>query len=343
MKKRVFVVLGMARSGTSAIAKALNVLGVDLGDKLLSARSVNPKGFYEDTEIMYGVNRRVISLLGNPWISSNPFADAQFKNNSELHLYKSKAVQLLQQRFATTQCWGFKDPRTVGILHFWQEIFTTLDVDDSYIITMRDPLSSASSNQKYMQTDIEVGLVQWMTALISAVDGTRGKNRVIISYDLMLENPRLQLERMHKTLAMTAAPDAQAMDEYANNFLDKKMRHHVFDKEDLRQHPAMAVAPLCLRMYDLLLRVARDEITFACEEFEFAWREIKNEFSLMYPVYQYLKKILAQNKELQREIRSINKSIPWKLVYPLRKIDNLLRARRRAAKTQKRLVQEYGA
>ena len=323
MDKRIFVVLGMARSGTSAIAKALEVLGVDLGNKLLSARGVNPKGFYEDTEIMYDINRRVVDVLGNPWISSDSFIV-----HPALQPYKNKAIILLNQRFSNTSCWGFKDPRTVGMLHFWQNIFCEMQLDDNYVITMRHPLSSAYSNFHYMRTDIEVGLIQWMTSLISAIDNTNGKKRVLVSYELMLENPKNQLERMHQQLSLDAALSHAKANEYTNHFLDKSLRHHAFDETELDSKPVIQFAPLCSSMYTLLLKVAKDEMTLDSEAFQAEWKNIRNEFFSVYPVFLYVKKILAHRKLLQREIRLVHKSLLWKLLNPLRQLTNILKRKR---------------
>ena len=44
----VVVVLGMHRSGTSALTKALELFGIDLGTDLLPPQDDNPKGFFED-------------------------------------------------------------------------------------------------------------------------------------------------------------------------------------------------------------------------------------------------------------------------------------------------------
>jgi hypothetical protein len=46
--QKAIIVLGMHRSGTSALTGALNILGVDLGPNLMPAHGFqNPKGFWE--------------------------------------------------------------------------------------------------------------------------------------------------------------------------------------------------------------------------------------------------------------------------------------------------------
>ena len=50
--KSIIVVLGMHRSGTSAITRGLMVLGVELGDHLMPpAPNNNDKGFFEDIDV----------------------------------------------------------------------------------------------------------------------------------------------------------------------------------------------------------------------------------------------------------------------------------------------------
>ena len=49
----LIVVLGMHRSGTSAITRGIRVLGADFGDNLQPAvAGINEKGFFEDNDIV---------------------------------------------------------------------------------------------------------------------------------------------------------------------------------------------------------------------------------------------------------------------------------------------------
>lgn len=66
-KKEIVVVLGMHRSGTSAITRSLKVLGVDLGGRLLPAEAgINDKGFWEDVDIT-AFNVDLLHALGHDW------------------------------------------------------------------------------------------------------------------------------------------------------------------------------------------------------------------------------------------------------------------------------------
>ena len=66
------VVLGMHRSGTSALAGILGLLGVHLGSKLLNAPAEeNAKGFCEHTGIL-DLQQTILLTLGSNWDDTRP-------------------------------------------------------------------------------------------------------------------------------------------------------------------------------------------------------------------------------------------------------------------------------
>src|SRR5688572_10525788 len=68
-RKNIFVILGVARSGTSVITRALKALGVDLGKKLTQPGKWNPTGFWEDNDIVYQINQKLLNQLQFRWDS----------------------------------------------------------------------------------------------------------------------------------------------------------------------------------------------------------------------------------------------------------------------------------
>ncbi|HTM64059.1 MAG TPA: hypothetical protein VL360_06115, partial [Gammaproteobacteria bacterium] len=69
---------------------------------------------------------------------------------------------------------------------------------------------------------------------------------------------------------------------------------------------------------------------------------IRTEFYEQYPLYLYADLVLKDNLQLQREIRAIKKSLAWKLLVPLWRLDELLRRRRKKSRMHKRLAKAYG-
>lgn len=335
--KHLYVVLGMARSGTSAIARGLQALGVDLGNKLTpGAERWNAKGFFEDNDIVYKINRTALHLLDSPW-GMKPLAPANYGENATMQKLHNYATKLLKERTEHAAHWGFKDPRTATLLPFWQPIFKELNFNEHYLIAVRNPLASASSYQRLSGCDLEEALIMWLMHMIPAVHGTMGKNRVIVSYDRLMENPDYELGRVKQALNIPDSEDENAIKQYANEFLDRKLQRHVFTDAELKAHPKAKAVPLVLKTYELLSRLSKDEVTFEEQAFKTMWADIMAEFEYSLPVYSYINALMVKNKRLEREIRTIHKSVVWKLIYPLRLIDDALRKRRRKTREQKRL------
>jgi len=341
-KKNIFVVLGVARSGTSTIARGLKALGVDLGAALIQGNQKwNPKGFFEDSDVVYKVNGQAFKTLNFAPYGIQTLEKNQ-QTSEQLAAVKEDAITLLKQRFEKTHYWGFKDPSTVKLLAFWQAIFAELQLQEHYIIALRNPLSSAQSYQKLTGCDLELGLLLWLMYLFPAIEETHHKKRIVVSYESLLQAPVTQLDRIKMTLDIPNNADAMALSSYATEFLDKKLHHYTYDLNDLKKHTAVGVVPLVCEVYELFLKIANDEISFESEEFVSSWQTIKEALNNIQPVYAYLDIILKRNYQLKKELRTINKSILWKMLYPLRKIDNTLRERRRKIRATRRLEKAYG-
>jgi hypothetical protein len=335
------MVLGMARSGTSAITRGLKAIGVDLGDKLHQPDQRNPKGFWEDNDVNYKVNRSILRSMGYPWFCAGLADHLRLKDNAVLNGMIPYAVNLVQDRLAGVKCWGFKDTNTIQLLPFWQTVIAEAGAEDRYVIALRNPLGCAHSNIRHSNLELEAGLLGWLKCIILAVDGTHHKKRVVVSYDLLLNDPVTALQHMSRGLDIEIRNNAE-VDFYARNFLDKKLHHHVYGETDLQNDVAIAAVPLCLRVYALMMRLASNSLSFADQDFLTEWAAIRVEFDAYRPLYTYANTIQKQNQQLEREIRAIHKSFIWKLVYPLRRLDDALRVRRKAARQSRRLVKAYG-
>lgn len=337
-QKKIYVVIGFARSGTSVITRALKALGIDLGDAMqaVDAHSKwNPKGFWEDHELAYSIHAKVYALLGHK-LRGIRLID---HDEEKLIPAKHEAIKLLNQRFAKTSHWGFKDPSTAKVIPFWQSIFMSQNIEDHYIIALRNPLASATSFAKLSKLDTEIGLILWLTHLIPSIDDTFGKKRIVVSYEQMLKDPRKQLLRIQSQLNITTK--TENLEEYIQEFLDDTLHRNKFSDENLKHNPLLTVAPLCIEVYELLLNVAEDKITIESEAFANAWNNIKQEFAKIYPIYCYLDNALQRNTTLQLNIRNIEKSYLWKLFYPLRLIDDYFRKIRHKKRRKFRLNTAY--
>src|SRR5580658_4129152 len=140
---RAVLVLGMHRSGTSAITRGLQMLGVYLGNDFLSPRPDNPTGYWEDRNICE-LNERLLAVFGLNWEDVALIDDARWQE-PDVESLRTQAVEYLRLVFSSHSLWGFKDPRTIRLLPFWQSVLRRLDVDDCYLVVIRNPRSVAIS------------------------------------------------------------------------------------------------------------------------------------------------------------------------------------------------------
>lgn len=338
--KKVFVVLGMARTGTSAISRALKVFGVDLGDALTKGQEQwNPTGFWEDSDIVYGINGKIFSRLNFAPYGMMTIPPADLSRNKLADIY-DEAAAVLEKRLQRTDIFGFKDPSTIKVLPFWREVFSKMKINDYYIIALRNPLAAARSYQKLTGCELELGLLLWCSHLLQAVEDTRGARRLVVSYDLLLQDPRRQLDRIASAFQLGEINEADAQF-YTQEFLDTKLNRFQATHDEFNEHPSVRAVQYCKDLYEILLKVAQDEWKFESPVFTARWQEIESEYARMHPMYCYLDRLLKKRKTLKNKLRDIHKSYLWKLLLPVTRFDTYLRLRRRRKHLKERMISTH--
>ncbi|MBW7470474.1 glycosyltransferase [Marinobacter sp. M216] len=252
-KKCVIVVLGMHRSGTSAITRGLQALGADLGPELMAGiKGDNEKGFWEDLGC-YRINERILERLDSAWDALGEVPEHAL-TGEELAKEYDDAVALLRDRLANTDVFAFKDPRTVNLLPFWQKVFAELDLDDRYLITLRNPRSVADSLARRNEFAREKSFCLWMKHSCNALLYGTARPFVVVDYDRFMESPARELSRMAEPLGL-AAPDLESAEyqEYVSEFLSTDLRHSKY-AEALGDGDV--VPPFVADLYGVLLDVA---------------------------------------------------------------------------------------
>lgn len=259
-------VLGMHRSGTSAITRGLLALGVDLGNQLMEAiPEVNPKGFLEDMEF-YRLNDEMLHELGTDWSYSTPLTAVQI-TTLLAQGFLQRGIELLQNKASQASLFGFKDPRMCRLLAFWQTALAAC-CDDKvayYLLTLRNPASIADSLQKRDGLDRTQSYLMWLSHTLNAVALTMGRQRVLVEFDRMLQTPMLQLQRIAQAFGLSVDED-DAAQRYAQEFLDGALCHSHHRLVDLKNDPACPA--LVSTVYRILRKVAADQLDWNTPEFQ---------------------------------------------------------------------------
>ncbi|MCK5219054.1 hypothetical protein KAR10_06000, partial [bacterium] len=269
--KSCVVVLGMHRSGTSVITKALELFGVELGQDLIPVADDNLKGFWEDKSIIE-LNDRILALAGMTWFSvfDYPFA---LLDSEQGKTFEDEAVNILESRFANRTLWGFKDPRCAKLLPFWQRVFLRLnDVAARYIFVLRNPLDIAASLQRRNDFNLAMNQHLWLTHTFPNLALLEDKEACFVSFDHFLTNPHNDLERIANHFGLSL--DAEKTVEFISEFLSPDLRHSHSSPVDLIITPG--VFPFVEKLYRILNQVA--EGTVHLSEVMNGWAELNHEY-----------------------------------------------------------------
>ncbi len=254
---RVVCILGMHRAGTSDVARALSAAGVGLGDNLRGPDAGNPKGYFENLEIL-GLNDRLLSEVGHHW-SSVGIIDAKEISVSRHREIAEKAAEILTRYTSRFPVWGFKDPRTARLLPFWLEVFAQVGLPAAYVISLRNPLSVAKSLESTDRIAGAWSQIMWMQHYFAAFRYSEGKPRLVIDYDLLLSNPEAQMRRIASFMHIREDQRFEnGLKEYCEVFPGPGLRHHNFDSA----MPDENVAPMpgLRQFYEWALDFAKDEV-----------------------------------------------------------------------------------
>ena len=229
-ESKLIVVLGMHRSGTSAITRGLVAMGVGLGDNLMPPiAGVNDKGFWEDVDIN-ALNIEMLRSLASDWDRFAPIraADIEALRNKG---YLSHAVGLLRQKMQSSPVFGLKDPRISNLLPFWKEVFRHCGLEVGYVLALRNPLSVAKSLAKRDGFPEQKSHLLWLKHVVAGLLGSVGEQRILVDYDFLMASPNRELTRVASNFGLKIEP-ARLL-EYNNEFLDASLRHAEFSPQDL--------------------------------------------------------------------------------------------------------------
>ncbi|MDB6062780.1 MAG: methyltransferase domain protein [Verrucomicrobiaceae bacterium] len=257
-KKNIVIVLGMHRSGTSAITRCLELFGIGLGENLQPANFDNPKGFWEDRECLQ-INEELLSHLGSAYDQLGLLPD-RLANDSCISDLKIRASQIVLKKVDKNGgSWGFKDPRSCRLVPFWKEVIGSAGFEATYIIALRNPLSVAASLRTRNNIPYEKSYFLWLQHMLPALRETRDARRLIIDFDLLLDNPMRELQRISSHLGLPQTDiENPAVKAYMDEFLDKQLSHTRFSLNDLKldsRAPSDVVAT-----YQLLHSSAQDAV-----------------------------------------------------------------------------------
>lgn len=289
-RQKAVIVVGAGRSGTSVLTAGVGALGVDLGDRLKPGGvKKNPKGFFEDVELL-SVNHRVHKAFGLRESGANVrLVEARAWATADLGALQEEAIQIITRRLADDRPFGLKSGGLLRLLPFWERVFDAAGIKPCYVIALRNPLGVADSraNLEVFRGYQEKSDLEWLAQVLPYIDRLRGRPLVVVDYDLLMRDPKAQLQRIAAGLALPI-DDAieKSMRDYAENFAVGDLYHHRHDPARLREREELN--PLTVETYLWLYRLATDDIGPDDPALWSALGDLQRRFEAMAPVLRYV-------------------------------------------------------
>jgi hypothetical protein len=245
-RRRIVVLLGMHRAGTSVTMNVLNALGVPLSDDLMPPTDFNAKGYFESLEISK-VHDEILKLFGMLWSSStitHPLP-ANWWRLPQVAPFKAQLVQIVGREFDKAgSLWGFKDPRTARLLPLWLEIIDELRLDPKYVLVTRHPTEVARSLHTREQVNPIHAELLWIEHNVDALVNTRGKLNAIVEYQRWFDDPLEQANYLIDRIGLKRRND---LNEILGEIVSKDLQHHAAKDKAFN-------LPFCAELYDALLQ-----------------------------------------------------------------------------------------
>jgi len=220
----VFVVLGMHRSGTSALTGCLNLLGMDLGEMIMPANPDNIHGFFENIDI-YAVHERLFSELGHSWDMVGELPKGWLSSDAA-HGAAIELEQILRTQFLGKRIWTIKDPRMCRLMPLWDELFRKLEINPNYILMVRDPVEVAFSLHKRDGMDFNKACLLWAVHNMEAIQSMVQGSHTIVTYDQLLSDPISLLKNVSMHFKMDLLGEDPAVYSKIFQFVQPRLKHN---------------------------------------------------------------------------------------------------------------------
>ncbi|MER9137253.1 hypothetical protein NKI20_13315 [Mesorhizobium sp. M0830] len=234
-ERTCIMVLGMHRSGTSALTGAIGLLGAELPKNMLGANPTNPAGHWEPARLIE-LHDQMLTEAGSSWDDWRSFDQADL-GAPRLRFYKAEIARLIDEEYGSAPVFVLKEPRISRFVPLYAEVLKRMRVDVRYVLTERNPLAVVASLEKRGSFTHGFSALLWLRHELEAEYATRDYPRVFLSYETMLDDWRPGVERMTAALQIKwPQPIADAETALSTHF-SVAHQHHVASRERLEADP----------------------------------------------------------------------------------------------------------
>jgi hypothetical protein len=232
------LVLGMHRSGTSALTRVLALSGCTPPRTLMPAGVGNELGHWESHAIME-FNDELLDAVGTRWDDWLPI-NPRFPESPQWSAFVERGVEILRQEFGDAPVFALKDPRICRLAPFWFEVLEREKVAPKIVVPLRNPFEVAQSLATRDGMEEHLGLLMWLRHVLDAEVASRSMDRVFVSYDELLGDWQSVTGKINDTLGVVLPRLSPMTAVDIESFLEHGQRHHSISAVELSRRHRMA-------------------------------------------------------------------------------------------------------
>ena len=222
-KINLIIVLGMHRSGSTAIARALEVFNVDVGSNLIPANpDIYSSGFWEDMDVVK-LNQDILGFIYTEWSDLSIISDLRLAALIRNKHFLARACKLIKDKLTNNKVMEIKDSRMTILMPFWKKVFDSMNIVIGYVIVFRNPDGVSDSILHRDKISKEQSDMLWLIDNDTALKFTKNSPKLFLDYDLFLDEPVNHLERIEDAFELKI--NKKLLSDYLFNFLNNNLRH----------------------------------------------------------------------------------------------------------------------
>ena len=253
-RRHAVLILGMHRSGSSALSRVVNLLGATAPATLMQPTFDNPKGYWESARLV-SILDELLQSAGSYWHDWRPIDPDWFRTPIAAE-FKNRLKQAIESEFGDATLLVIKDPRICRMVPFWAELLTELEIEPVALTPLRNPLEVAKSLQTRNGFRLEKSLLLWLRHVLEAERDSRSLRRSFVSYETLLTDWRACLGRAVSQTGLEWSGLSSETERHVDQFLTRDLHREMALEADLLTNPIAAKWINCTQ--ELLAKLTDD-------------------------------------------------------------------------------------
>jgi hypothetical protein len=229
--RQAILVLGMHRSGTSALAGVAHALGAAAPKTPPDPDRWNERGYFESA-LFFSLLDELLAAAGSRWDDWRPL-DPTWLRSATAEIYRQKLAALVIAEFGDAPLIVIKDPRICRLVPLVSAVVAELGFRAVAILPLRNPLEVAQSLQRRDQFAVSKSLLLWLRHVLDAEFDSRGLRRYFLSYEGLLTNWRYYMDCAAEKIGVTWRDSSRDAATRIDEFLALDLRHEKAAPDDI--------------------------------------------------------------------------------------------------------------